>query len=107
VAAGGQLTPLADWLDQHTAGAPRLLGERARHYVASVPAAPSNAATLASAATAALDAAGQQPEGRGAALDLLAADALITLALLAQAEIEPSQLREFATRILHAEIARS
>ena len=55
----------------------------------------------------ALDAAAQQPEGRGAALDLLAADALITLALLAQAERDPSRLQEFATRILHAEIARA
>jgi hypothetical protein len=55
----------------------------------------------------ALDAAAQQPEGRGAALDLLAADALITLALLAQAESDPSRLHEFATRILHAEIARA
>jgi len=84
-----------------------VLGERARHYVASVRVGPSSATTLASAATAALDAVGRQPEGRAAALDLLAADALITLALLAQAENEPSRLREFAMRILHAEIARA
>jgi hypothetical protein len=62
---------------------------------------------LAAAATAALDAATGQPEGRAAALDLLAADALITLALLAQAESDPSRLHEFATRILHAEVARA
>jgi len=75
--------------------------------VASVKTSPSSATTLASAATLALDAAAQQPEGRGAALDLLAADALITLALLAQAESDPARLHEFATRILHAEIARA
>jgi len=107
VAAGGQLTPLLDWLDQHTAGAPPVLGERARHFVTSVAADPSCAAALASAATAALDTVARQPEGRAAALDLLAADALITLALLAQSEADPSRLHEFATRILHAEIARA
>ena len=89
------------------AEAPPLLGERARLYVESISAGPSSAATLAAAATMALDAVARQPEGRGAALDLLAADALITLALLAQAESEPSRLHDFATRILHAEIARA
>jgi len=62
---------------------------------------------FASAATAALEEAGRQPEGRGAALDLLAADALVTLALLAQAEADPSQLRDFATSLLHSELARA
>jgi hypothetical protein len=84
-----------------------VLGERARQYVSSVTAGPSHAVALASAATVALDAVARQPEGRAAALDLLAADALITLALLAQAESDPSRLHEFATRILHAEIARA
>jgi hypothetical protein len=98
---------MADWFDRHTAGAPPVLGERARHYVSSVTGSPSSAVTLATAATAALDAAARQPEGRAAALDLLAADALITLALLAQAGSDASRLHEFATRILHAEIARA
>jgi len=35
-----------------------------------------------------------------AALDLLAADALVTLALLAEAESQPERLEEFATFIL-------
>jgi hypothetical protein len=34
------------------------------------------------------------------ALDLLAADALITLALLAQAEVAPQELEEFAISVL-------
>jgi hypothetical protein len=36
------------------------------------------------------------------ALDLLAADALVTLALLAQAQHDPGGLREFATAVLRA-----
>ncbi len=62
---------------------------------------------LAAAATVALNQAARQPEGRRAALDLLAADALVTLALLAQAEADPSKLRDFATRLLQAELARA
>ena len=98
---------LAEWLDRHMAKAPEVLGERARGYVAAVPVPMPHAMALASAATAALDEVARQPEGRGAALDLLAADALVTLALLAQAEADPSQLRAFATRLLHAELARA
>ena len=81
---------------------------RAR-YVAAVPAADAtHAAALARAATAALDEVARQPGGRGAALDLLAADALVTLALLAQAEADPvAASRDFATRLLHAELARA
>jgi hypothetical protein len=39
---------------------------------------------------------------RRVALDLLAADGLITLALLAQAERSPQHLREFAASLLDA-----
>jgi hypothetical protein len=84
-----------------------VLGERVRAYVEAVPAAGSPPVALALAATAALDQVARQAEGRGAALDLLAADALITLALLAQAEADPSRLHEFATELLHAELGRA
>jgi hypothetical protein len=40
------------------------------------------------------------PGDRSVALDLLAADALITLALLARAEEAPERLAEFATGLL-------
>jgi hypothetical protein len=40
------------------------------------------------------------PGDRSGALDLLAADALITLALLAQAETAPDRLEELAISIL-------
>jgi hypothetical protein len=42
------------------------------------------------------------PGDRSVALDLLAADALVTLALLAQAESAPEQLSEFAGSILQS-----
>jgi hypothetical protein len=55
---------------------------------------------LASAGQTALDDVLAHAGDRSAALDLLAADALITLALLAQAETAPDRLEEFATSIL-------
>jgi len=42
------------------------------------------------------------PGDRSVALDLLAADALITLALLAQAQTAPDQLEEFAISVLRS-----
>jgi hypothetical protein len=63
--------------------------------------------SLATAATRALLEVLRQPAGRAAALDLLAADALITLALLAQAQADPARLGQFATALLEAEVARA
>jgi hypothetical protein len=45
----------------------------------------------------------EHPGDRSVALDLLAADALITLALLAQAEADPGDLGPFAEQLLAAE----
>jgi hypothetical protein len=58
--------------------------------------------TLARAAHTALGNALSHPGDRSVALDLLAADALITLALLAQAEEFPERLEEFAGSVLRA-----
>jgi hypothetical protein len=55
---------------------------------------------LASAGRAALNRVLSQAGDRSAALDLLAADALITLALRAQAEEAPQRLEEFAKAVL-------
>jgi hypothetical protein len=44
----------------------------------------------------------QHPGDRSIALDLLAADGLITLALLAQAELDPEHLEAFAAGLLAA-----
>ena len=88
-----------DWLDRHTSQAPAALRARVEQYArgasgSSVP------HSLVAASHAALDRALSHPGDRSAALDLLAADALITLALLAQAETAPDHLEALATSIL-------
>ncbi len=55
---------------------------------------------LLAAGDAALRAALVAPGDRAAALDLLSADALITLALVARAEAEPEALEAFARKAL-------
>ena len=93
---------LSDWLDRHTDRAPAALRARVREYAL---AAGSDAAlrdALAQAAARALDRVVAHPGDRSVALDLLAADALITLALLAQAQSVPERLGEFAASMLRA-----
>jgi hypothetical protein len=90
---------VADWLDQHTSQAPTALRARVRQY-ALVAAGGSLPHILATAGQTALDQVLSHPGDRSAALDLLAADALITLALLAQAETNPDRLDEFATSVI-------
>jgi hypothetical protein len=79
------------WFLSRTAGAPETLRERAEHFF-SCETGETLTARLASAGSAALAAATHDGATRRAALDLLAADALITLALLASAERNPEQL---------------
>jgi hypothetical protein len=88
-----------DWLDQHTSQAPSALRARIKQY-AHAGAGPALPILLAEAARTALDRVLSHPGDRSVALDLLAADGLITLALLAQAEIAPEHLEEFATSVL-------
>jgi hypothetical protein len=90
-----------DWLDRHTRQAPALIRARAEQY-ARAASGPTLPHALASAGQAALDRVLAHPGDRSVALDLLAADALITLALLAQAEMVPERLEEFATSVLRA-----
>ena len=95
----------AEWFDSHTAAAPPVLRTRARAYLeASVGprdvGSTTTAHALATAGAAALAAVTSHPGDRSAALDLLAADALITLALLEQAERDPAGLGEFAAELL-------
>lgn len=101
-APGPATTPLSIWLERHTVRAPEALRERAAEYAAALPPGPSIAELLAQAGSTALDRALEQPNDRSAALDLLAADALVTLALLAQAEQEPASLATFAAAIVQA-----
>jgi hypothetical protein len=95
---------VSDWLERHTSQAPEALRSRVAFYAlqATGPTLPD---ILASAGHTALRAVLAHPGDRSAALDLLAADALVTLALLAQTEANPSGLEEFATSIL--QISRS
>jgi hypothetical protein len=95
---------MADWLNTHTSQAPVALQTRVKQYAlqatgGSIP------HVLAAAGQMALDQVLTHPGDRSAALDLLAADALITLALLAQAESSPHDLEEFATQLL--QVART
>ena len=92
----------ADWLDRHTAEAPAALRARVREHARSARPAESLPARLALAGREALDRVTAHPGDRSVALDLLAADALITRALLAQAQRAPGELGAFATSILQA-----
>jgi hypothetical protein len=92
---------VADWLDQHTSRAPDALRARVQQY-ARASSAPTLPLMLAAAGQTALERALGHPGDRSSALDLLAADALITLALLAQAEAAPERLEAFATVVIRA-----
>lgn len=95
------MSSLAGWLDAHTAGAPVVLADRVRAYALAQPQdAHPHAQTLAAAGATALATVTARPGDRSVALDLLAADALITLALLAQAEADPARLSELAAELL-------
>jgi hypothetical protein len=81
----------AAWLDTRTSGAPRALLARVHEWLRDAPDVPTHV-QLAEAGEQALRAAIRSGAGREAALDLLAADALITLALLESAERDPAGL---------------
>jgi hypothetical protein len=85
----------AAWFDDRTEGAPPVLRERVRAFFDHAP-QESRPARLAAAGRSALHAAIAAGDDRGAALDLLAADALITLALLSHAEDDPLTLGTWA-----------
>jgi hypothetical protein len=83
------------WFAARTAAAPELLRARAADYFRRAQELRGES-RLELAGARALEAAIEAGQNRAAALDLLAADALITLALLAQAEGEPARLGELA-----------
>jgi hypothetical protein len=90
-----------DWVDRHTVAAPPALRVRVRQYLSTSDREPLPH-QLAVAADSALARVLSHPGDRSVALDLLAADALITLALLAQAQTAPDQLEEFAISVLRS-----
>ena len=92
---------MSDWLDRHTTKAPAALRDSVKRHVEAVAGGGTDADVLARASRHALRYVTAHPEGdRSIALDLLAADALITLALLAQAHASPESLEEFASSLL-------
>jgi hypothetical protein len=93
---------LADWVERHTSEAPDALRTRVQQHVARAEAIRTVPDALARAAQEALGQVLLHPGDRSVALDLLAADALITLALLAQAQRAPDRLGEFAASILQS-----
>jgi Flp pilus assembly protein CpaB len=93
--------PVKEWLDRRTSNAPPALRTRVHEYALAA-SGESLPALLASAGQGALARVLSQSGDRSAALDLLAADALITLALRAQAEEAPEQLEEFASAVLRS-----
>ena len=95
--------PLTPWVALRTEGAPAALRQRLGEALRAERAAASNADQLAAAAQHLLSEVEEHPGDRGIALDLLTADALITLALLAQAEAAPAALSDFAAGLLAAE----
>lgn len=91
---------LADWLDRHTSQAPSALSARVRQHALAAGASSNAPVALAEAGRHALDLVVDHSGDRSVALDLLAADALITLALLAQAQAAPERLGDFAGALL-------
>jgi hypothetical protein len=88
-------------VDRHTVAAPPALRARVHQYLSTTTSEPlSN--QLAVAADSALARVLGHPGDRSVALDLLAADALITLALLAQAQTAPAQLEASAISVLRS-----
>ncbi len=96
--AGGGLKPEDSWFREHSAGAPTPLQQRAEYYLERRnESGISN--RLAAAARAALGAVLTHRGDRSVALDLLAADALVTLALKASALEDPAGLARFAAEL--------
>lgn len=96
------MSTLSEWLDRHTAAAPPALRARAREHALAASTREPLPAALALAGRETLERVVTHSGDRSVALDLLAADALITLALLAQAQHAPGELGAFAASILQA-----
>jgi hypothetical protein len=90
------------WVEERLSGGPPELVARARAVVALVPSSEPLPDRLARASEVALDHAVAKEASREAALDLLVADALVTLALEVQAHLDPAGLERFAVELRRA-----
>jgi hypothetical protein len=88
------------WLEARIRQAPAVLRARVLELAPRPGGSDPSAEQLAAGAERLMADVGAHPGDRSIALDLLAADALITLALLAVAEATPDRLAEFATGLL-------
>ncbi|HRP08295.1 MAG TPA: hypothetical protein PLL69_07395 [Gemmatimonadales bacterium] len=93
------MTTHDEWLERRTAGSPPVLLARVRQALDAAPEG-TLGERLALAGESALRAAEEKGSSREAALDLLAADALVTLTLLEAAERDPAGLATAADRLL-------
>lgn len=100
------MSTLADWLERHTSQAPVALRVRVRDLALTADDGLPLPDALAEAGRRALNGVVDHPGDRSVALDLLAADALVTLALLAQAQAAPERLGDFAATVLHSGSSR-
>jgi hypothetical protein len=87
----------AAWLEDQLSDAPAELAQRTREYLAR--AGGTGPEQLVAASELALEEAVALPRDRRSALDLLAADALVTLALAASVESDPAGFEAFARSI--------
>ena len=94
---------VVEWAEKHTKDAPQFLRARVVTLVSMASLPPGTLPErLAYAGRRALANVCDHPGDRSVALDLLAADALITMALLAQAELDPTKLGNFAEALQEA-----
>jgi hypothetical protein len=101
------VSPLPDWLERHTSQAPAALRARVHDLTVTTDPGMTVPDALAAAGRRALEAVVAHPGDRSVALDLLAADALVTLALLAQAHTAPERLGDFALSVLRSGLPHS
>ena len=92
--------PLGPWLDRRTASAPLVLRERVAALTAALRGRTDLASALAQAGRATVEQVIVSAGDRREALNLLAADGLVTLSLLAQAETDPAGLARWSTTLL-------
>ena len=98
--AGRVSEPLGAWIDRRTAAAPPVLRERVAALTAALRERTDLASALAQAGRATVEQVIVSAGDRREALNLLAADGLVTLSLLAQAETEPSGLARWSATLL-------
>jgi hypothetical protein len=93
--------PLGAWLDCHIAAAPPVLRERVSALTGALRSRQDVAAALAEAGRETVERVIVSQGGREEALNLLAADGLVTLSLLAEAEADPAGLARWSAALLH------